>query len=385
MTVRRYPVALTLALALALTLTLLPAATADATTNFTAQLFGQAEIPPVQTDDYGTCAGILSEDETVFTLSCDHTVNDATAAHIHTGFGDEPGPVLFDLGSATSPIQAEWLLDEDDAVRLRAGGLYVNVHTAANPGGRIRGQLLPNQPLEGNFLSFPLRGEEVVPSATTSSSGACYVTADFVIEPFLPLRDVDLRVRCAHDMADATSAVLVIGGARGETGTETLSLGSGNSPIDEFVELSGRVQANAFQRGELYVQILSDSHPDGELRGQLAGCLQTPETLCLNGDRFQVSMRWDTQKDSDDAVGVRETDDSGMFWFFRPSNLEVLVKVLDGCAVNDHYWVFFSATTNVGFDLQVTDTLAGLTKTYANKNLDPAQPVLDTAAFMTCP
>jgi hypothetical protein len=41
------------------------------------------------------------------------------------------------------------------------------------------------------------------------------------------------------------------------------------------------------------------------------------------------------------------------------NNLEMLIKVLDACAFNNRYWVFFSAGTNVEFTLTVTDTRSG--------------------------
>lgn len=372
-----------LTVGLAAVLCFLPAVGADAQTIFQANLFGQAEIPPVQTDAYGNCTGILDENETVFTLSCEHTVNNPTASHIHAGFSDENGPVTFDLGDASSPIQAEWLLDEEDVIRLLAGGFYVNVHTAANPAGIVRGQLARTQPLEGRFLAVELTGDEVVPPVTTDDSGVCVVGVDFVDTQFTPTQEIDLDVRCAHDVAGADVEIeLVAGGAAGEEGT-TVTTFDGDSPFNGQVTLEGTAEVNAFLGDEVYLQVVDDS--GAVLRGQLDGCLAGPEVLCLNDGRFEVTVDWATTTDSGDGVGVRETDDSGMFWFFRPSNLEVLVKVLDGCGVNGHYWVFSSATTDVGYEIRVTDTEANLTTTYENELGTPAEPILDTAAFEACP
>ena len=63
----------------------------------------------------------------------------------------------------------------------------------------------------------------------------------------------------------------------------------------------------------------------------------------------------------------------------------MLVKVLNGCSVNNRYWVFASARTNVGMNLTVTDVKAGVTKTYSNPDLTAAKPIQDTDAFNTCP
>jgi hypothetical protein len=77
--------------------------------------------------------------------------------------------------------------------------------------------------------------------------------------------------------------------------------------------------------------------------------------------------------------------DSGLFWFFGPQNWELLVKVLDGCAVNGHVWVFAAATTTVEHTLVVTDTLTGASARYDNPAGRPAPAVTDTLAFAACP
>ena len=116
-------------------------------------------------------------------------------------------------------------------------------------------------------------------------------------------------------------------------------------------------------------------------------CVSGTNTLCLNHDRFRVEVEW---LDFDGNTGPGTVapcgaDDSGILWFFSPDNWEILVKILDGCGFNNNYWVFFAATTNVGYTLTVSDTQTGLQKTYTNP-LGVASPaVTDTSAFATCP
>ena len=69
--------------------------------------------------------------------------------------------------------------------------------------------------------------------------------------------------------------------------------------------------------------------------------------------------------------------DSGLFYFFDPNNIEMLVKILDGCAINGHFWVFYAATTNVGFRVDVRDTVTAFRKPYENALGTSAPPVLD--------
>ena len=71
-------------------------------------------------------------------------------------------------------------------------------------------------------------------------------------------------------------------------------------------------------------------------------------------------------------------------WFFSEDNIEVLVKVLDGCRFTDSYWVFASATTDVGLTLRVTDLLTGVSKEYFNLQGETAKPIQDTTTFQAC-
>jgi hypothetical protein len=115
----------------------------------------------------------------------------------------------------------------------------------------------------------------------------------------------------------------------------------------------------------------------------------TATTLCLN-DRFQVRAFWRTNPTPGTPTdGAAQTvafiaPDSGIFWFFAASNWEVMVKVLNGCGLNSRYWVFFAATTNVFYRMEVLDS-HGVQKIYFNYPGPPAPAVTDTSAFATCP
>lgn len=67
------------------------------------------------------------------------------------------------------------------------------------------------------------------------------------------------------------------------------------------------------------------------------------------------------------------------------ANLEALIKVLDGCGVHGHYWVFAGGVTNVGVITTVTDTRSGVTRTYQSPINTPFARLQDTLAFSTCP
>ena len=116
-----------------------------------------------------------------------------------------------------------------------------------------------------------------------------------------------------------------------------------------------------------------------------AGCFPSPTTLCLNNQRYAVTTQW-TKSDGTTGQGqaVALTRDTGLFWFFNSSNIEMVIKVLNGCGVDSAYWVFAGGLTNVRVVMTVTDTQTGAVKTYTNPQGQSFLPIQDTLAF-ACP
>jgi hypothetical protein len=112
-------------------------------------------------------------------------------------------------------------------------------------------------------------------------------------------------------------------------------------------------------------------------------CIEDGDTLCLEGGRFQVRAFWrDYVARIGSARSVPLGDDSGGFWFFAPDNFELLVKVIDGCASNDRFWIYSAGLTDVEVDLLVTDTWTGQVVVYSNPLGQPFSP-LQTIDRMT--
>ncbi len=112
-------------------------------------------------------------------------------------------------------------------------------------------------------------------------------------------------------------------------------------------------------------------------------CLAGEEALCLQDSRFHVTVNWWTA-DGERGVGraVQEgTDDSGLFQFFGPENWEILIKVLDGCRINGRMWVLAASTTDLGYRINVIDTIAHESRSYRNEPGQPAPAIVDTKAF----
>jgi hypothetical protein len=87
----------------------------------------------------------------------------------------------------------------------------------------------------------------------------------------------------------------------------------------------------------------------------------------LLGGRFAVEVSWrDHQGRTGAGTAVPDTGQSGFFWFFDPGNLELVVKALDGRAVNGRYWIFYGALSDVEYWITVTDRETGEVRRYHN-------------------
>lgn len=105
-------------------------------------LSGANEVPPVQTSASGDGTISIADDGAV-TGSVTTKGVQGTAAHIHMGAAGKNGPVIvpFTKDGDTYKAAAAAKLNADQMKAFKAGELYFNVHSAANPGGEIRGQL----------------------------------------------------------------------------------------------------------------------------------------------------------------------------------------------------------------------------------------------------
>jgi hypothetical protein len=108
--------------------------------------------------------------------------------------------------------------------------------------------------------------------------------------------------------------------------------------------------------------------------------------VTLTQDRFSVGTAWKTV-DGQIGLGspVKLTTDSAYFWFFSPTNVELIVKVLDACTYNNRFWFFAGGLTNVETFLTVTDTQRRNYRAYLSPQGKAFVPIQDTDALATCP
>lgn len=108
-------------------------------------LSGDQEVPAVKTAGAGTGTIAVAADKSV-TGSVTTSGVAGTMAHIHEAAAGKNGPVVIPLsksGDSTWSVPAGAKLTDAQFSSFKAGNLYVNVHSAANPGGEVRGQLKP--------------------------------------------------------------------------------------------------------------------------------------------------------------------------------------------------------------------------------------------------
>ena len=132
--------------------------TGPQTTTFVAQLSGANEVPAVGGSASGSATFTLSGKMLSYTVTANGLSGPAAASHIHVGVPGANGGILYPFNAAgvqsgqvasgtidltqqvangTTSISGDSLLS-----LLNSGQLYTNVHTAANPGGEIRGQIV---------------------------------------------------------------------------------------------------------------------------------------------------------------------------------------------------------------------------------------------------
>jgi CSLREA domain-containing protein len=184
------------------------------------------------------------------------------------------------------------------------------------------------------------------------------------------------------DRAGADPRLSILGDHGGPTPTHALLAGSPAIDLAPSITCSG-----ADQRG---LPRPADGDADGILGcdagavERAPGCQPDARTLCLgDGNRFQATARWTTRDGSGEAQALPLTSDTGAFWFFAPQNLEIQIKVLDGCAVNNRFWVFASGLTDVGVEITVEDTRTGESWLYGRQH-GTFPTITDTDAFDTC-
>jgi hypothetical protein len=283
--------------------------------DFNALLSGYKEVPPVTTEAVGVGRFTLVSDTLTYQVDVGDIVS-ITAAHIHLGAADENGGVVFPLYTGAgvfdpdNPISGILNLDAQNMVDLLTSYYYVNVHTAANPGGEIRGQISGPQ-----LFKADLSGDNEVPPLDTVASGQAVLA--------LSADTSSLHYRVLVDKIISITAAHIHLGAADENGGVVFPLYGGAGAFDPDHPISGTISLTTTDvldllAGDYYINVHTVDNPGGEVRGQI-GPYAPPNHLnaWLSGDN---------------AVPPVNTDATGLTRFTLDSNLSVLHYNI---AVND--------------------------------------------------
>jgi hypothetical protein len=121
-----------------------------ATIPLKAELKASSEVPPKDSPSTGTLAGTLDTDTNEFKYHIEFSglTGPAVGAHFHgpAAEGTNAKPQLpIKASQITSPIEGKGTLTPEQAKDLADGKWYFNLHTSANPGGEIRGQIVKSE------------------------------------------------------------------------------------------------------------------------------------------------------------------------------------------------------------------------------------------------
>ncbi|MGH2543745.1 MAG: CHRD domain-containing protein, partial [Ardenticatenaceae bacterium] len=236
-------------------------------TELNALLTGDAEVPPVSTEALGVARLTPVSPDTLDFYVAVTDIMSITAAHIHKGLPGENGPVILPLydGSVPfdpdHPISGTLTLTAENKVDLLTGYYYVNVHTEANPGGEIRGQVGGTHAYEAN-----LSGANEVPPVDTPASGRAVLALDG------DATTLAYRVSVS-DIVSITAAHIHLA-PEGVNGDVIFTLYDGTGFFDPEHPISGTITLTDSQLFDLmaddyYVNVHTEANPGGEIRDQI--------------------------------------------------------------------------------------------------------------------
>ncbi len=255
--------------------------------HYAARLTGSQEVPAVDTTASGSARVYLNADKTVATVQVTTSglSGPITGAHIHSGIAGANGDVVKSLDIQGNVLTATWRTNDNvtpltaDLINdLMNGGLYINVHTAANPNGEIRGQL--NNTTDWVYPVY-LSPEQEVPALISGATGTANVRirADqsaIVIEGYAHNLSGDITGAHVHMAAagingDVIKPLIVDGNKFSITWSKT----DAENPLTAE-------RINDLLAGDLYLNVHTSANPNGEIRGQITANTLPTDTRAMS-------------------------------------------------------------------------------------------------------
>jgi trimeric autotransporter adhesin len=229
----------------------------------TFMLSGAQEVPPVVSDAMGYGYALFNTLNNGVTLNVVTTgVEDATMAHIHTGFAGVSGGVLVPLVQNADDVNqwssgGELVLEDATAMLLLSGGHYVNIHTPANPGGELRGQITASN-IE--VYGVVATGAQEVPAVTTDAMATGSITLNTTTMAITGTMTMSgLMPSMGHIHVGAV-------GVNGGVAVPFVNAGNGVWTVNTTLDADSMA---LMQAGGLYTNFHTAANPGGEVRGQI--------------------------------------------------------------------------------------------------------------------
>lgn len=238
----------------------------DAKVRLTTTLSGAAERPtPVASAGTGSFVGILDRATRVLSYTVTYSGITPVAGHLHRTAPNSPtgvGPVEIPFATLGSPIiGTTTLTSQGRADSLLNGFYYVNLHTPANPGGEIRGNVRIDGPVK---LTAMLNGAQEKPTPTPSLATGTFTG---VVDP--ASRVLSYTVTYSGLTPVAGHLHRITPNTTAGVGPVEIPFAALGSPIIGTATLTTATRVDSLLNGFYYSNLHTPAYPGGEIRGDI--------------------------------------------------------------------------------------------------------------------
>lgn len=225
-------------------------------------LLAENEIPATDSKGYGIA--IMKVDYASMTMEYRISITNlgepVTGAHFHLAADDTTGPVVHGIvwASDAQTVSGTWQMTEELLTQLETSNIYLNIHTATNPNGAIRGQV--EGVANGTVLMF---GAYEVPQVVTSGFGVALLFIN-------PSARTAVYAGFWQGLSGPATMAHFHRGSVGQNGPvlEPITLIEGVGAIGVWADLT-QEELNDLANGNIYMNVHTEANPDGEIRGQV--------------------------------------------------------------------------------------------------------------------
>jgi Cu/Zn superoxide dismutase len=311
---------------------------------FSASLSGDQAVPALDGSGSGTGAFVLDGNGLHYWVTTDGLTGPISASHFHNAPAGENGGVVhgitesFDGSTATG----SWEITPEMITELLAERLYVNVHTASNPSGEIRGQVTL---AAGVRMVADINGGNSVPAIVSDAAGTgTFALGESGLNYQITVSGLTGPISASHFHKAApgeNGGVVRTISFDGNTASGAWRTTDRNQPLTS--ELIGDLLS-----GNIYVNIHTEANPSGEIRGQVS---------LISGVGFEGRL---DGNQGPSAVATSGTGTAALNWDGEGLHFWITVDGLSGPITASHYHSA-PAGTNGGVVHPISDSFSGNT------------------------